>query len=114
MERGWDHLGLQALTPFLKEERAVVEAAKVWEKGWGSPAAASPTVFTYSTLICGLCEGGAVRAVENLFRAILESRVRPNLYVYNALMNGCCKDADVGRALVLYQTRSIVHGCRMS
>lgn len=62
-------------------------------------------LFTYSSLIHGLCKCGNVDGALRVYREMVESGVSPDVVVYNALLNGYCQAAKIKEAFELWDLR---------
>ncbi|XP_025984510.1 pentatricopeptide repeat-containing protein At2g06000 [Glycine max] len=56
-------------------------------------------VYTYTTMICGLCKVGMVESARKVFEEI---PCKPNMVTYNTLIHGFCKKGDMEGATRLF------------
>ncbi|KAG5147570.1 hypothetical protein JHK82_014451 [Glycine max] len=55
-------------------------------------AVLEPDVYTYITMICGLCKVGMIKSARKVFE---EMPCEPNMVTYNTLIHGFCKKGDM-------------------
>ncbi|RZS09067.1 hypothetical protein BHM03_00040109 [Ensete ventricosum] len=61
----------------------------------------APILVTYTTVIDGLCKMGRIVDVWNRWLETV-AKVIPNESTYDAIIDGCCKADDLGKAQKLY------------
>ncbi|RZC50743.1 hypothetical protein C5167_019170 [Papaver somniferum] len=69
-----------------------------------------PDLYTYSTLIDGLCKENRIEEAITLLDEMQSEGCFPNEVTYNALINGLCKKGDIARASKLVENM-FLKGC---
>nr|CAD1843887.1 unnamed protein product [Ananas comosus var. bracteatus] len=62
----------------------------------------SPTFFTYTSLINGLCRNGRFPEALSLFEEMIEKGFTPDRVVYTSVIGGYCRCGDVEKAMKLF------------
>ncbi|CAM8901649.1 unnamed protein product [Rhodiola kirilowii] len=100
-------IGINILMNVLCQQLRINEAALLFQK-MNTHLNCKPDIFTYGTLLKGLCSTGNSRIALNLHEQIadgtheLSGDLQLNLICYNTLIDGLCKDGLIDKAKELF------------
>ena len=89
--------------------RRFTEALELWSRMRKNER--KMDLFTCSSLIHGLCELGNIDGAESVFAEMIDTKVFPDVVVYNAMLNGYGRAGDIRRSFELWELMGR-EGCR--